>query len=71
MITNTNMNIKNEWNEIEMAQAAHEFEVPACLKVVLVIPELFHCDVLLNHNTYKCVDGGVKTPCPWCGTNKL
>ena len=26
---------------------------------------------MLKHNKYKCDDGGVKIPCPWCDTYKF
>jgi hypothetical protein len=61
-----------------MALAAKEFEVPAGTQMLLVFPEIFDRDLLLKDPrfcfSYKDDKGnpriGVKTPCPWCLSNK-
>lgn len=71
LATGRSTDIDNGWTEIEMALATRRFEVPAGLEIIPVMPKLFHHGVLLKHNAYKCSGGGVKTPCPWCLTNKF
>ncbi len=71
--------VSGSWTEVSMKKAASEFEVPAGTKFLLVFPDIFDRDILLEHESYKFdfvdKDGGkhvgVKTPCPWCNTNEF
>ena len=66
------------WSIDNMMKAAMEFEVPAGTKIVLIFPEIFERDILLQdpkfHVKYTDKSGrsqlGVKTPCPWCKSNE-
>ena len=62
------------WSRENMEKAVMEFEVPAGTRLVLIFPEIFERDILLQdpkfHVKYTDKSGrqqvGVKTPCPWC-----
>jgi hypothetical protein len=62
-----------------LKKAANEFELPSNTRILIVIPDLFDRDILLQYPQYchKFKDTttnkfltGIKTPCPWCLTNK-
>ena len=67
------------WTHTGMAKARSEFEVPTGLPIVLIFPDIFDRDVLVKcpeyQFPYKDKFGnkkmGIKTPCPWCRTNKF
>jgi len=56
-------------------QAMQEFMLPTEARVLLICPEISHCDVLKRHKSFHCEDGaGVLPPCPkvdcqYYGTN--
>jgi hypothetical protein len=66
------------WSKEAMEAAASEFEVPTCTKILVLLPEVFDRDILFQEEKYRheYVDKngdcqvGIKTPCPWCKTNK-
>ncbi|CAB9528524.1 hypothetical protein SEMRO_2247_G320651.1 [Seminavis robusta] len=66
------------WTPNNMALAAKEFEVPCSAKMLLFLPEIFDRAILRKDPKfcyeYEGKDGktrvGVKTPCPWCKSNK-
>jgi hypothetical protein len=65
------------WTDKTMALAAREFEVPANTRILMMCPEIFDREILLEDPKfrveYKDANGisriGVKTPCPWCESN--
>jgi hypothetical protein len=64
----------NKWTIDSMKKAAAEFEVPEDTKILLIFPEVFDRDILLKDPRYTVNNmgrKGVKTPCPWCLSNKL
>jgi len=66
------------WTDEKMALAAKEFEVPDGTQILLFLPEIFERKILLQDPKfcfqYTDLEGktrtGVKTPCPWCKSNK-
>ena len=57
-----------KWNREAMEKAAREFEVPEGLRILLLLPEIFHYKILVKHERYRCGPTvGIKTPCPWTG----
>jgi hypothetical protein len=71
--------LQPKWSPLGKKRAASEFEVPAGTQILLELPDIFDRVELLKHYEfryeYKDKDGvarvSVKTPCPWCGTNKF
>jgi hypothetical protein len=64
-----------KWSLDSMKAAATEFEVPEDTKILLIFPEIFDREILFRDERYHVpiegTDGkGVKTPCPWCLSNK-
>ena len=57
---------ESPWTEATMKLAAREFEVPAGTQFVLVMPEIFHREILKKYDRYRCgkANNGIKTPCP-------
>jgi hypothetical protein len=68
-----------KWTDSTMKKAASEFEIPGDTRILIVFPDLFDRDELIKHPAFKFEftdDKGsrrvtVKTPCPWCQTNKF
>jgi hypothetical protein len=58
------------WTDESVKGAAREFMVDAGTKVLIVWPELFFNRELKAEERFKFGDGGVKTPCPYCKSNK-
>ena len=72
--------LNSSYSAVALKKAASEFEVPSHTRMLIVFPDIFDRDILLQHKQFrheftdketlqKLV--GVKTPCPWCGTNKF
>ena len=60
-----------KWNKEAIEGAVGEFEVSEGLKILLVLPQVFHYKILLKHKESQCdSSNGVKTPSPFCKTNK-
>ena len=76
----TSMMGESEWTQSQVTNAAKEFQVPDGMKIALVLPEIFHRDILADakfedepkKGQYKYRFGikGIKTCCPWCDTNE-
>lgn len=72
-------NTLQSWTDVSKKKAASEFEIPAGTKIMIVWPEIFDRDILINHPEYryeyKDKNGfkkvSVKTPCPYCKSNKF
>ena len=60
------------WTKATMELTAREFEVPAGTQFVLVMPEIFHRDILKKYERYRYgkANNKIRTPCPWCKSNK-
>ena len=66
------------WTQQSMKLAANEFCIPVNTKMLIIFPEVFDRDILLQSEKfwYKYKDKlnnkqiGVKTPCSWCNSNR-
>jgi hypothetical protein len=69
------------WTKESVQEAASEFLIPSGTKILVVFPELFYRDILFAYPEFQVIEKdekqpekskvvGVKSPCPFCKTNK-
>ena len=68
------------WDTISMKKASSEFEVPVGTKILIINPDVFDRDILINYPEFRFEHKdsstgkksiGIKTPCPWCKSNEF